>query len=163
LRNNRAFQTAAGFGAAREDPMAYDSNNIFARILRGDAPCIRLSESETTLAIMDVMPQSDGHVLVIPKEPAVEIYELSVQAGADCIGEVQRIAAAVRTALAPDGLLIAQFNGAAAGQTVPHVHFHVIPRWSGQELRLHAREMAPREQLEATAERIRRALDAQSR
>ena len=111
--------------------MAYDSNNIFARILRGEAPCIKLCESQTTLAIMDVMPQSDGHVLVIPKEPAVEIYELSAQAGADCIGEVQRVAAAVRAALAPDGLLIAQFNGAAAGQTVPHVHFHVIPRYDG--------------------------------
>jgi histidine triad (HIT) family protein len=138
--------------------MAYDSNNIFARILRGEAPCIRICESDTTLAIMDVMPQADGHVLVLPKEPAVEIDELSAQAGADCIGTVQRVAAAVRRALAPDGLLIAQFNGAAAGQTVPHVHFHVIPRWAGHELRLHAREMAPREKLEALAEKIRRAL-----
>jgi histidine triad (HIT) family protein len=142
--------------------MAYDSNNIFARILRGEAPCIKLGESETTLTIMDVMPQSDGHVLVLPKEAAVEIYELSARAAADCIGEVQRIAAAVRRALAPDGLLIAQFNGAAAGQTVPHVHFHVIPRWTGQELRLHAREMAPREKLEEQAEKIRRALQAGS-
>ena len=138
--------------------MAYDSNNIFARILRGEAPCIKLCESATTLTIMDVMPQSDGHVLVLPKEPAVEIDELSAEAGVACIGAVQRIAAAVRRALAPDGLLIAQFNGAAAGQTVPHVHFHVIPRWTGQELRLHAREMAPREKLEELAERIRRAL-----
>lgn len=138
--------------------MAYDSNNIFARILRGDAPCIKLCETDTTLTIMDVMPQSDGHVLVLPKEPAVEIDELSARAAADCIAGVQRIAAAVRRALAPDGLLIAQFNGAAAGQTVPHVHFHVIPRWAGVELRLHAREMAPREQLEALAEKIRRAL-----
>jgi len=138
--------------------MAYDSNNIFARILRGEAPCIKLCESDTTLTIMDVMPQSDGHVLVLPKEAAVEIYELSPQAGAECIGAVQRIAAAVRRALAPDGLLIAQFNGAAAGQTVPHVHFHVIPRWAGQELRLHAREMAPPEKLEELAAKIRRAL-----
>lgn len=140
--------------------MAYDGNNIFARILRGEAPCIKICETATTLAIMDVMPQADGHVLVIPKEPAVEIDELSTQAAADCIGEVQRVAAAVRRALAPDGLLIAQFNGAAAGQTVPHVHFHVIPRWAGQELRLHAREMAPREKLEELAEKIRRALAA---
>jgi len=138
--------------------MAYDGNNIFARILRGEAPCIKICETGTTLTIMDVMPQSDGHVLVLPKEPAVEIDELSAQAAADCIGAVQRVAAAVRGALAPDGLLIAQFNGAAAGQTVPHVHFHVIPRWVGQELRLHAREMAPREKLEELAQQIRRAL-----
>jgi len=140
--------------------MAYDSNNIFARILRGEAPCIKVCESETTLAIMDAMPQADGHVLVLPKEQAVEIYELSAQAGADCIGTVQRVATAVRRALAPDGLLIAQFNGAAAGQTVPHVHFHVIPRSAGHELRPHARELAPREKLEELAARIRSALPA---
>jgi histidine triad (HIT) family protein len=143
--------------------MAYDTNNIFARILRGEAPSIKVCESETTLAIMDVMPQSDGHVLVLPKEPAVEIHELSAEAAAQCIVEVQRVAGAVRRALAPDGLLIAQFNGAAAGQTVPHVHFHVIPRWAGEELRLHAREMAPREKLEELAEKIRHALQAGER
>jgi histidine triad (HIT) family protein len=138
--------------------MTYDSNNIFARILRGDAPCITVCESATTLAIMDAMPQTDGHVLVLPKEPAVEIYELSEQAGADCIGTVQRVASAIRRALAPDGLLIAQFNGAAAGQTVPHVHFHLIPRWAGHELRPHARELAAPEKLEELAARIRGAL-----
>lgn len=138
--------------------MAYDNDNIFARILRGEAPCIKVCESETTLAIMDAMPQADGHVLVLPKEPAAEIYELSAQAGAECIGTVQRVAAAVRRALAPDGLLIAQFNGAAAGQTVPHVHFHVIPRRAAEALRPHAREMAPREKLEEFAAKIRLAL-----
>ena len=138
--------------------MAYDSNNIFARILRGDAPCIKICENETALAIMDVMPQADGHVLVLPKAPAEQIYELPVEAGAAAMAMVQQVAAALRRALNPDGLLVAQFNGAAAGQTVPHVHFHLIPRSEGQELRMHAREMANMAHLEALAERIRAAL-----
>ncbi|WP_322009648.1 HIT family protein [Paraburkholderia sp. J12] len=138
--------------------MAYDPNNIFARILRGELPCIKVCENETTLAIMDVMPQADGHVLVLPKAPAEEIYELPVEAGAAAIEMVQKVAVAVRTALAPEGLLIAQFNGAAAGQTVPHVHFHLIPRREGETLRPHAREMADMAKLEAIAQRIRAAL-----
>lgn len=138
--------------------MAYDPNNIFARILRGELPCIKICEDEATLAIMDVMPQADGHVLVLPKAQAEQIYELPVEAGMAAIAMVQKVAAAVRAALAPEGLLIAQFNGTAAGQTVPHVHFHVIPRREGETLRPHAREMADMAQLEAIAARIRAAL-----
>ncbi|MFX1672735.1 HIT family protein [Paraburkholderia sp. A2WS-5] len=138
--------------------MAYDDNNIFAKLLRGEIPSIKLCESDAALAIMDVMPQSEGHVLVLPKEPAEEIYELSPEAVAASMAMVQKVAAAVRKSLAPDGLMIAQFNGAAAGQTVPHVHFHLIPRRRGEELRLHARDMADKAQLEVTAERIRAAL-----
>lgn len=138
--------------------MAYDDKNIFARILRGEAPCIKVYEDDATLAIMDVMPQSEGHLLVLPKEGAELIYDLSPQAGAAAMATVQRMAAAVRKVLAPEGLLIAQFNGAAAGQTVPHVHFHLIPRRAGEELRPHAREMADMAQLEALAARIRAAL-----
>ncbi len=144
--------------ALSEKIMAYDPNNIFARILRGDAPCIKVCENETTLAIMDVMPQADGHVLVLPKVPAEQIYDLPAEAGAAALAMVQQVAAAVRTALAPEGLLVAQFNGAAAGQTVPHVHFHVIPRRENEPLRAHAREMADMAKLEAIAERIRAAL-----
>jgi histidine triad (HIT) family protein len=144
--------------ASPETTMAYDPNNIFARILRGEAPCIKVCENETTLAIMDVMPQADGHVLVLPKEPAEQIYELSIEAGAAALATVQKVAKAVRAALEPEGLLIAQFNGAAAGQTVPHVHFHVIPRRAGEQLRAHAREMADMAKLEALAVRIRAAL-----
>ncbi|WP_434660412.1 HIT family protein [Paraburkholderia sp. A3BS-1L] len=138
--------------------MAYDDDNIFAKLLRGEIPSIKLCESDAALAIMDVMPQSEGHVLVLPKEPAEEIYELSPEAVAASMAMVQKVAAAVRKSLAPDGLMIAQFNGAAAGQTVPHVHFHLIPRRRGEELRLHARDMADKAQLEVTAERIRAAL-----
>lgn len=122
--------------------MSYDDNNPFARILRGDLPSIKIAETDATLAFMDVMPQSEGHVLVVPKEAAAEIFELSDEATVACIRMTQRVAIAVRAALQPDGVFIGQFNGAAAGQTVAHVHFHVIPRWEGLPLRMHAREIA---------------------
>ncbi|TDR04133.1 HIT family protein [Paraburkholderia silvatlantica] len=135
--------------------MAYDDKNIFARILRGEAPCIKVYEDGATLAIMDVMPQAEGHLLVLPKEGAEFVYDLSLEAGAAAMATVQKMAVAMRKALAPEGLLIAQFNGAAAEQTVPHVHFHLIPRRAGEQLRPHAREMADMAQLEALAARIR--------
>ncbi len=138
-----------------ENAMSYDNNNPFARILRGELPCVKVAEDDATLAIMDLMPQADGHVLVIPKEPAAQIFELSGDAAAAGIRMTQRVAAAVRAALGPDGVFIGQFNGAAAGQTVPHVHFHVIPRWEGVELRLHARDIADAAALESVAQRIR--------
>jgi histidine triad (HIT) family protein len=94
-------------------------------------------------------------VLVIPKEPAAQIFDLSGDAAAASIRMTQRVAAAVRAALAPDGLFIGQFNGAAAGQTVPHVHFHVIPRTEGVALRMHARDVADAATLESIAQRIR--------
>ncbi|MGP8432962.1 HIT family protein [Paraburkholderia fungorum] len=135
--------------------MTYDSSNIFSRILRGDSPCIRIAESEYTLAFMDVMPQADGHVLVIPKEAAATIFDLSDQAAAACMASVQHVARAVQAALRPDGLLIVQLNGAAAGQTVGHVHFHVIPRWKDVPLRPHGKVAAAAAELEAIAELIR--------
>jgi len=138
-----------------ENAMSYDNNNPFARILRGELPCVKVAEDDATLAIMDLMPQADGHVLVIPKEPAAQIFQLSGDAAAAGIRMTQRVAAAVRAALGPDGVFIGQFNGAAAGQTVPHVHFHVIPRWEGVELRLHARDIADAAALESIAQRIR--------
>lgn len=135
--------------------MTYDPSNIFARILRGEAPYIGICESVLTLAIMDVMPQADGHVLVISKEAATTIFDLSEEAAAACIGTVKDVSCAVRTALRPDGLLIAQLNGKAAGQTVAHVHFHVIPRWNNVPLRPHGQIPAARPELEALAQRIR--------
>ena len=139
--------------------MTYDQNNVFARILRGEAPCIKVGETGAVLAFMDLMPQSDGHVLVIPKEPAMEIFDLSDTAAEACMRMVRRVALAVRAALQPDGVVIAQLNGRAAGQTVGHVHFHVIPRWAGERLRPHARVMAEQATLESFAERIRAYLD----
>lgn len=135
--------------------MSYDNNNPFARILRGELPCVKVAEDDATVAIMDLMPQADGHVLVLPREPAAEIFDLSPESAAACMRMTQRIAIAVRDALQPDSIFIGQFNGRAAGQTVAHVHFHVIPRWEGVALRLHAREIAESATLEALARRIR--------
>ena len=143
--------------------MKYDETNPFARILRGELPCIKVAESDATLAFMDLMPQADGHVLVVPKEGASEIFELSDAATVECIRMTRRIAIAVRKALKPDGVFIGQFNGAAAGQTVAHVHFHVIPRWEGVPLRLHARAVASQATLEGFAQRIRTQLASESR
>jgi histidine triad (HIT) family protein len=135
--------------------MIYDTNNLFAKILRGDAPCVKVYEADDVLAFMDLMPQANGHVLVVPRESAATLFDLSDAAAQASIRVVRRVALAVRAALEPDGVFVAQFNGAAAGQTVPHVHFHVIPRWADQPLRMHARERADIAELEALAARIR--------
>jgi histidine triad (HIT) family protein len=135
--------------------MTYDDSNPFARILRGELPCIKVAESDAALAFMDLMPQADGHLLIVPKEKAVQIFELSDASLTASMRMTQKLAIAVRAALRPDGVFIGQFNGAAAGQTVPHVHFHVIPRWDGQPLKMHARETADADTLEALAKRIR--------
>jgi histidine triad (HIT) family protein len=119
--------------------MPYDRQNTFARILRGELPRFLVYEDEATLAFMDIMPQSDGHVLIIPKEPATRIFDLSEAAAVACIKTTRRVAIAVKTAFHTDQLVIAQVNGPLAGQTVPHVHFHVIPRFEGKPLKEHAR------------------------
>lgn len=139
--------------------MAYDPTNIFAKILRGELPAIRIYEDAQTLAFMDIMPQADGHVLVIPKEPARDILDLSSDGAMALIKTSQRIARAVKSALAPPGLMLVQLNGAAAGQTVFHIHVHIIPRDAGLELALHARKMEDMAKLNAIAEKIRAALD----
>ncbi|TFV86891.1 HIT family protein [Oxalobacteraceae bacterium OM1] len=141
--------------------MTYDPQNPFAKILRGELPCVRVYEDEATVAIMDIMPQAEGHVLVLTKEPAAEIFDLSADGAAACMRTAQRVAAAVKAALAPEGLVIGQFNGAAAGQTVPHVHFHILPRYEGQALRPHGSVHADTEALNALAARIKAALSKQ--
>ena len=135
--------------------MSYDDTNPFARILRGEIPSIKVAENDEALAIMDIMPQSNGHVLIIPKAPAAEIFDLPDTALVAAIRMTKALAVAVRAAVEPDGVFVGQFNGSAAGQTVPHVHFHVIPRWKGQDLRMHARDMADPAELEVLAQRIR--------
>jgi histidine triad (HIT) family protein len=138
--------------------MAYDNHNIFARILRRELPCVRLYEDEFTLAFLDIMPQAEGHTLVLPKEQAETLLDLSPTAAAAAIHTTQKLARAVQAAVGAEGLLICQFNGAAAGQTVPHVHFHILPRWEGVQLKSHARDRADPDQLELLAERIIAAL-----
>lgn len=135
----------------------YDDNNIFAKILREELPCIKVYETDEVLAFMDIMPQQDGHTLVIPKEPAVGLLDLPSEAAQSLIVAVQKVASAVKSALDADGISIFQLNGEAAGQTVPHIHFHILP---GSVLagRSHASVSAEQAHLEAIAERIRAAL-----
>ncbi len=139
--------------------MAYDRKNVFARIVRGEIPAHKVYEDEHTLAFMDVMPQSAGHTLVVPKAEAEDIFEVSGEALASTIMTTQRIARAVRKAFDPPGVMIAQLNGRGAGQSVFHIHFHVLPRYEGVDFRFHAREMADPQVLAEHAARIRAALD----
>jgi histidine triad (HIT) family protein len=136
----------------------YDPNNIFGKILRGEVPCHRLHEDGETLAFMDVMPQSPGHALVIPKKASRNLLDADPVAFAPALAVVQKLARAIKTAMAADGIMIAQFNEAAAGQTVFHLHFHVIPRYVGQELRRHSGEMEKPEILADQAQKIRASL-----
>jgi histidine triad (HIT) family protein len=138
--------------------LAYDPDNIFAKILRGQVPAFRVYEDEHTLAFMDVMPQSDGHTLVLPKAPAENIFDLDPDMAAAVIRTGQKIAIAVKRAFNPDGITLMQFNGPVAGQTVFHFHLHVVPRYADQPLRSHGRKMADSAVLEGHARRIREAL-----
>lgn len=134
----------------------YDDGNIFAKILRGEIPAARVFEDEHVFAFMDVFPQSKGHTLVIPKHStARNLLEEEPERLAHLIQGVQRVAKAVRAALNPDGLVITQFNGAPAGQTVFHLHIHIIPRWDGVALGRHgAGGMADMGELKALADQI---------
>ncbi len=140
---------------------AYDPDNIFAKILRGDIPSVKVWEDEHVLAFMDVFPQSEGHVLVISKSSrARNLLEIEPDALAQLTAATQRTARAVVKALQPDGFSILQFNGEAGGQTVFHLHFHIVPRWAGRELKGHGHApMADAETLKALANRIASALD----
>ena len=137
--------------------MAYDEQNIFARILRGELPAIKVYEDDKVLAFMDIMPQADGHTLVIPKTPAVTLLDLPADAAAYTIQVVQKVAKAIEVGLDAQGIVLMQLSGAAAGQTVPHVHFHLIPS-SVHELGKHALQMGDQEKIKAQAEKIRAAL-----
>ena len=137
--------------------MAYDDQNIFARILRGELPAIKIYEDDQVLAFMDIMPQADGHALVIPKIPAVTLLDLPADAAAYTIQIVQKIARAIETALDAKGIVLMQLSGEAAGQTVPHVHFHLIPS-SIHQLGRHAAQMGDQEKIKALAEKIKAAL-----
>lgn len=138
--------------------MPYDPDNVFARMVRGEIPCIRVHEDEHTLAFMDIMPQSDGHVLVIPKVAGENLLDTPPESAAAAIVTTQRVARAVQSALGAPGIIVTQFNGGAAGQTVFHLHFHVIPVYQPGQLRMHAREKADPAKLEEQAARIRAAL-----
>ena len=137
--------------------MLYDDQNIFARIIRNELPAIRVYEDDQVVAFMDIMPQAEGHTLVIPKTPAVTLLDLAPEAAAYTIQVVQKIAQAMEKALDIKGVVLMQLSGAAAGQTVPHVHFHLIPS-SAHELGKHALQMGDQEKIKALAEKIKAAL-----
>ena len=139
----------------------YDPDNIFAKILRGEIPSVKVWEDDEVLAFMDVFPQSEGHVLVVSKtSKARTLLDVQPETLGRLAAAVQRTARAVDRALRPDGFRIMQFNGTAGGQTVFHLHFHIIPQWSGRPLKGHSQApMADTETLKALAARIASALD----
>jgi histidine triad (HIT) family protein len=137
----------------------YDADNIFAKIIRGEIPSVKVFEDDKVLAFMDVFPQSRGHALVISKtSQARNILEMEPAVLADVTAAAQKLAKAVVAALKPDGVVVTQFNGAPAGQTVFHLHIHVIPRYEGEALGRHGEGMADVEELKALAAKISAAL-----
>jgi histidine triad (HIT) family protein len=136
----------------------YDDTNIFARILRGEIPCHKVYETDDVLAFMDVMPQADGHLLVIPKTPSRNILDATDATLATLIAAVRKLAVAAQEAFDADGITVMQFNEAPAGQSVFHLHFHVIPRKDGMALKPHSGQMADNAVLAANAEKVRQAL-----
>ena len=137
---------------------AYDPNNIFAKILAGDIPSVKLYEDENTLAFMDVMPQAPGHLLVIPKQGSRNLLDADPAVLSKLMPVVQKLARAAKEAFDADGVFVAQFNEPAAGQTVFHLHFHVIPRHDGLPLKPHSGGMEDIEVLKANAEKIKAVL-----
>jgi histidine triad (HIT) family protein len=138
----------------------YDPDNVFAKILRGELPAHRIFEDERTLAFMDIMPRGPGHALVIPKQPSRNILDVAEADLAALIGSVRKVARGVVAAMRADGATIQQYNESAGGQVVFHLHFHVIPRFTGVTLGPHTQTMAPGDELKANAEKIRAAIAA---
>ena len=138
---------------------AYDDQNVFAKILRGELPSHKVYEDDKTLAIMDIMPRGDGHVLVIPKAPSRNIFDIAPEDLNAVMATVQKMAHAVVAAFSADGSTVQQFSEPAGGQVVFHTHVHVIPRFEGISLRPHTGDMADNDVLAGHAEKIRAALD----
>jgi len=138
--------------------MTYDPNNIFAKILRGEIPSHKIYEDADTFAFMDIMPQSDGHALVIPKAPSMGLEDARPETLQKLIVVVQKLAPRIRDAMGATGFRLAQFNGTDAGQTVFHLHVHIIPMYGGVPLRPHTGRMGDQETIKAHAEKVRKAL-----
>lgn len=140
--------------------MSYDSSNIFARVIRGEIPAHRVYEDADVLAMMDLFPQSRGHLLVIPKAASRNLLDADPAGLGRLLQHVQRLARAAHRALGADGIRIAQFNEAPAGQSVFHLHFHVIPVYEGVALAAHAGSKAEDAELAALASAIAKVLEA---
>jgi histidine triad (HIT) family protein len=139
----------------------YDSQNIFAKILRGEIPSHQVYTDADTVAFMDVMPQGPGHLLVLPRAASRNLLDAGPEIVGPLMRTVQRMARAVKRAFDADGVTVMQFNEPASGQTVFHLHFHVIPRFDGQPLKPHSGQMEKPEVLAAQAEKVRQALAAE--
>ena len=137
---------------------AYDPANIFGKIIRGEIPAHKVYEDADVLVMMDIFPQAKGHTLVIPKAPSRNLFDADPAVLATAIAHVQRVANAVYKAMNADGIRIAQFNEAPAGQSVFHLHFHVIPAYEGVELGRHAQGKADDAELALQAKAIAAAL-----
>jgi histidine triad (HIT) family protein len=140
--------------------MAYDDNNIFAKILRGEIPSHKIYEDDRTLAFLDVMPRTPGHVLLIPKVEATDLLDIPPDDLNHLMATVRKLAPLVVEAMGADGFLVQQFNGAAAGQTVFHIHIHLIPRTDGQSMKPHGTTMEDQAVLAANAAKIRAVVEA---
>ena len=138
---------------------AYDEQNIFAKILRGEIPAMRVYEDDETLCFMDIMPRADGHCLIIPKTPCRNILDASDAQLAAVMRTTGRIARAAKAGLSADGITLQQFSEAPGGQEVFHLHFHILPRWEGVGLRQPGK-MGDMEAIKRHAEQIQSALDA---
>jgi histidine triad (HIT) family protein len=136
----------------------FDPDNVFARIIRGEIPSYKVYEDDVVYAMMDIMPQADGHVLVLPKQGSRNLLDADPDVLTETIKRVQILARAVMKAMDADGFQIAQANESAAAQTVFHLHFHIIPAYDGVPLRLHADEAADHARLAAFAKKIAAAI-----
>lgn len=133
----------------------YDPDNIFAKILRDEIPCAKVFEDEHVLSFMDAFPQVRGHTLVIPKTESRNLLDTKPDILGTLIQRTQMIATAVNKALSPDGIIITQFNGAPAGQTVFHLHFHILPRYDAGDMKPHASgQIADMDELQILAAQI---------
>ena len=140
--------------------MAYDNSNIFAKILRGEIPAHKVYEDADVIAFMDAMPQAPGHTLVVPKAASRNLLDADEGVLARAMPVVQKVARAVKSAFGADGIAVIQYNELAAGQSVFHLHFHVVPRHDGIPLRPHSGGMESPEVLAIAAQKIKAALDA---
>jgi histidine triad (HIT) family protein len=139
---------------------AYDPGNIFAKILRGEIPSHKIYEDDDAFAFLDVMPQGTGHTLVVPKVPSRNILDADPATLSRLMPVVQKIAIAAKEAFEADGVTVIQFNEPASGQTVYHLHFHIIPRFVGVPLKPHSGNMEDQDVLAANARKMRDALTA---
>lgn len=138
--------------------MIYDNNNVFAKILRGELPSFKVYEDDKTYAMMDIMPQSRGHLLILTKEPAPTFFDLSEEGAKACIATAKKIAPVLMKVTGADGMVVSQFNHECAGQTVFHVHYHLVPRYIGKAVNEHANAKGDMDDIKALGEELAKEL-----